>query len=81
MNMTVSNLSKNFKRDTGMTLKEYFDSQLLRNAKQKLLLSDASVKEIAYSLGFNDEFYFSRFFKKHEGIAPREYRGNNRMRM
>jgi len=33
-----------------------------------------SIKEIAAELGFGSEFYFSRFFRRHTGMAPRDYR-------
>jgi len=52
------------------------------NAKNKLFLTDASVKEIAYDLGFNDPLYFSRVFKRYSGISPKEFRiqvKNNRL--
>lgn len=51
-------------------------------AKNMLFLTDASVKEIAYDLGFNDPLYFSRVFKRYSGISPKEFRihlKNNRL--
>lgn len=58
MNMTVSALSKGFKRDTGSTLKEYMYQKKIEKAKEKLLLTDLNIKEIAHSLGFEEEFFF-----------------------
>jgi AraC family transcriptional regulator, transcriptional activator of pobA len=37
-------------------------------------LTNKSVKEIAYDLGYGDEFYFSRFFKKNADVSPQLYR-------
>lgn len=70
-------LSKKFRRDMGYSLKSYLNKSLVQAAKEKLLLSEMNIKEIAYNLGFTDEFYFSRFFKKHTGISPKEYRKKN----
>ncbi len=74
-----SGISKSFRQDTGLTLKNYIDSAVIQAAKEKILLTDMSIKEIAYSLKFTDEFYFSRFFKRHTGFSPREYGLRNKM--
>jgi len=79
MNMSVSCLSKAFKIDTGTTLKGYIKNHILQAAKEILLLENSSIKQVAYRLGFTDEFYFSRLFKKEIGLSPRDYRYNNRM--
>ena len=47
---------------------------LLQRAQQLLLTTDLRVKEVAASLGFQDEFYFTRFIKKHTGLPPSKYR-------
>ncbi|HBQ64666.1 MAG TPA: hypothetical protein DD727_07055 [Clostridiales bacterium] len=77
MGIPAPTLSKNFKRDTGKTLKSVLAQRLARQSMELVLLSDSSIKEIAYRLCFRDEFYFSRFFKKHTGLSPREYRKQN----
>jgi len=43
-------------------------------AKRELYLTSKSIKAIAYELGFNDEFYFSRFFKSNAAVSPQLYR-------
>ena len=43
-------------------------------AKFLLLRVDTSVSDVANRLGFEDLSYFSRFFKKHEGITPIDFR-------
>jgi AraC-like DNA-binding protein len=48
--------------------------RLILEAKKSLHLTRASIKEIAYQLNFNDEFYFSRFFKKYTGQSPQSFR-------
>lgn len=70
-------LRLNYVKETGVTLSRYIQGQILQEAALELLNSSASIKEIAAKLGFNDEFYFSRFFKKRMQYSPREYRRIN----
>jgi len=48
--------------------------RILIAAKRELYLTSKPVKQIAASLGYGDEFYFSRFFKKKVGVSPDVYR-------
>lgn len=48
--------------------------RILIECKRLLLHTNLSASEIAYQLNFKDNSYFSRFFKKHIGIAPDEFR-------
>lgn len=72
-----STLTRNFKRETGMTIGQYIDSSVMFKAEQMLLSSPKSVLEISESLGFCDQFYFARRFKEKFGVAPRDYRRMN----
>lgn len=87
---TVSDICKNtgysqrhisykFKTDTGQTIKAYITELLVDKLKYMLSFTDIPIKEIASQLHFNDEFYCSRFFKKHMNISPREYRKRNKV--
>lgn len=66
----------------GKKIKKYFGknpSQLIQDrvileAKKLLHLTHKSIKEIAAELNFEDEFYFSRYFKKNVGLSPLHYR-------
>lgn len=80
MGLSHAALSRNFKRDTGMTLTAYLAAKAVDRAREELLLTDKKVREIAAGLGLGDEFYFSRFFKKHTKLSPAEYRERNAMR-
>lgn len=74
LNISPNYLSDLLKKETGKNTQEHIHYQLLEKAKNRLLISANSVSEIAYELGFNYPQYFSRFFKKHTGMTPSEYR-------
>ncbi|MBI4976842.1 MAG: helix-turn-helix transcriptional regulator [Spirochaetes bacterium] len=73
--MSVSTFKRLFYRECGMSLKEY---QLRRRIADASAMIASSPKktfhDIALSLGFYDEFHFSRMFKKFTGMDPRAYR-------
>jgi len=66
-----------FRRHFGVPPKEYL-LQRRMNAARELLAAGNSVKQTAFSCGFRDELYFSRFFSHREGMSPREYRRTSR---
>lgn len=66
--------SRRFKAVMGMTPQEYVTDLRLKKAKTLLADSDLTVKEIARSCGFANEYYFSNFFRKHLSAAPSEFR-------
>jgi AraC-like DNA-binding protein len=63
-----------FKKVFGMAPVEFVISKKLDKAQSLLFFTDKSIKEIAFEIGFKDEFYFSRIFKKYLGISPTKYR-------
>lgn len=67
-------LSDTLKKETGKTTTEHLHLYLIDEAKNILLKPNKSVAEVAYELGFEYPPYFSRLFKKKEGISPTEYR-------
>ena len=50
----------------------------MNRACDLLLREDARVREVAFELGFSNEYYFSRFFKKQTGIPPRDFKAHYR---
>lgn len=72
--LTINAFSKRIKRLLGKTPSQLIQERLILEAKKKLHLTTKQIKEIAYELHFEDEFYFSRFFKKNVGISPLHYR-------
>ena len=68
---------KLFKKTYGVSFTDYLTSYRIEQAK-KLLSSDPllTVKGVTYRVGFMDPNYFTRVFKKSEGLTPTEYRTN-----
>lgn len=67
-------LAKLSKTHFNKTLTNLISERIVIEAKRELYLTNKSVKEIAYELGYNDEYYFSRFFKKNAEVSPQIYR-------
>lgn len=70
-------LSRTFKDTTGYSVIGFFNKIEIDKAKELIIEGNKKVKEIAQELGFADEFYFSRIFKRIEGISPSEYYSKN----
>jgi AraC-like DNA-binding protein len=70
-------LSRAFKETTGYSVIKYFNKIKIDKAKELIIEGNKKIKEIAGILGFTDEFYFSRIFKKIEGISPSEFYSKN----
>lgn len=56
------------------TAKEFIDRSVVLEIKMLLGSTELSVQEIAYRLHFPDQSYLGRFFKKHTGVSPTEFR-------
>lgn len=67
-------LTKIFKETYGSTINGYIIAKRITRAKQLLRFTDMTVDEIGAAVGMGDANYFSRTFRKVEGISPREYR-------
>jgi len=65
-----------FKKSTGYSLHHFFNLKKTQKACEYMNYTNKSIKEIGFLLGFQDQFYFSRVFKKYMGISPKEYRKN-----
>lgn len=74
MSFSQRYLSDTLKKETGKTTTEHLHLHLIDKAKNILLQPNKSISEVAYELGFEYPPYFSRLFKKKEGISPTEYR-------
>lgn len=65
---------KMFKQYTGIAPVQYHLDLKVRRAREMLIATHMSIKEIAFELGFHSVHYFSRFFKKKTGVSPSEIR-------
>lgn len=70
-----------FKKTYGKTAIDYLTEVRVNMAKQLMLQTDVRLKDVAYQVGYNDEFYFSRMFKKEVGVSPTVYLKNRRQRI
>jgi AraC-like DNA-binding protein len=77
--LSSSYFIRKFKTKFGYSPVEYFNRLKVQSACHLLLVSDRSIKEICFSLGYEDPLYFSRLFSKVMGKSPREYRRTNQI--
>jgi len=71
---SANTLSNSFKKELGQSVSNFIEEIVMSEAQTQLLYSNRSIGEISESLGFSDQFYFSRRFKKWFAIAPSEYK-------
>jgi AraC family transcriptional regulator, transcriptional activator of pobA len=74
----IKKLNRLCRHATGLTVFELLRERLVTESKIELQVSAHSVKEISYHLGFDDPSFFGRFFKKHTGFTPVDFK-NRRM--
>ena len=74
LHVTANHLIETVRRCVGTPPGKLIHERLLLEAKRLLRYSDLPVAEIADQLNFEDPSYFSRFFKKHTGFSPSEFR-------
>lgn len=70
-----------FKKTYGKSAIDYITEVRLRHAKQMMVHSDVRMRDIAHQVGYHDEFYFSRKFKKEMGVSPSIYVKNRRRKI
>lgn len=69
---SVSRFSHLFKQKTGYAPIDYFLQMKMQKASQQLDFTTRSVKEIAFNLGFDDPYYFSKRFRMIIGVSPKK---------
>ncbi len=74
LNIGYSTFRKNFKKYVGLSPAKYFNELRLNKAKQLLIESTLSIKEIAYMLNFSTIEHFATTFKKNNGYTPKDFR-------
>jgi len=74
INLSSNYISHVFKRETGQTIVEYLTEWRIAQAKQMLQATDKKIYEIGQLVGYENEHYFSRVFKKVTGVSPNRYK-------
>jgi YesN/AraC family two-component response regulator len=73
-----AHLSRQFKKETGMTLTAFMNKRRIEEAKLLLQNELTSIDLISGYVGFNDAVYFASVFKKFEGMTPSEFRNSKK---
>lgn len=76
--ITPKYLSVVVKKISGISPVEWIDRAVMRSARILLSSSEMTVQQIAAELNFPNPSFFGQFFKRHEGITPKQYRMRNR---
>lgn len=74
MNITPRYLSSVVLAESGETTKDIIDRHVIVEIKVRLKNSTQNIQEIARGMNFNDQSFFSRYFRKHTGMSPLQYR-------
>jgi AraC family transcriptional activator of pobA len=74
LHLTPKALGRITKQHFNKTLTDLIAERIIIEAKRELYLTSKPVKTIAHELGFDDEFYFSRYFKNRTFVSPQIYR-------
>lgn len=72
--ITPNHLNALCKELLGESAGELIRKRIILEAKRLLVIKDYSIAEVAYELNFNDNSYFTKFFKKIEGMTPEDFR-------
>ncbi|MFS0614418.1 response regulator transcription factor [Lederbergia ruris] len=69
-------LSRKFKQELNITISDYIIQKRINHAKSLLINTNLKIQEIANMVGYEDKKYFSKAFKKCEGVTPANFRQN-----
>ncbi|MBD2868959.1 response regulator [Paenibacillus arenilitoris] len=72
--LNPSYLSLLYKQTTGQNISDYITNVRLEKARELLAATPLKIHEVAAAIGFDNAGYFTRFFRKHTGIGPQDYR-------
>ncbi|HBH94456.1 MAG TPA: hypothetical protein DDX91_01800 [Ruminococcaceae bacterium] len=79
-NMSYYAFSRNFKNTIGMNFSDYCNMLRIRSAEELLMTTELSVSEIAARIGIDTQSYFSRLFKQVNGMSPKRFKDENRLK-
>ena len=72
--ISPSRLAHLFKNELGQTVYAWRETQRINRARWLIQSTSLPLNKIALSVGYSDPVYFTRLFRKHNGIPPGEYR-------
>ncbi|QKZ13859.1 helix-turn-helix domain-containing protein [Spirosoma sp. KUDC1026] len=76
LGLTPKRINELLRQQMNTTISQLVYTLLLAEAKRTLFHHELSIKEIAYDLGFTNQSYFARFFRKYTGMAPEKFRAH-----
>jgi len=76
LQMSYSSLYKKVTTEIGVTPNEFLTLKRMKKAEQELTYNEKTIAEIANICGYSDPKYFSKIFKKHHLISPKQFRAN-----
>ncbi|MEN1990157.1 helix-turn-helix domain-containing protein [Paenibacillus hubeiensis] len=76
--LSPKHFAEQFKKRYGKSAREYITELRLAKAKRLMLRPGRKLKDVAHEVGYQDEFYFSRLFKKEFGVSPSSYIGKRK---
>lgn len=74
MHLSPVKLSRQLQAILGKGTKQIIDERIVLEAKRRLWYTEQTVGEIAYALGYSDQFHLSKAFKRLVGVSPQEFR-------
>ncbi|QIL69307.1 helix-turn-helix domain-containing protein [Diaphorobacter sp. HDW4B] len=81
LGITAGQLTRLSRESVGKSSNDIINERVIVEAQRELIYTNSSIKQIADGLGFEDESYFGRFFRKHVGISPQNYRAQELERL
>ena len=72
--ISPKHLSMVVKKVSGRTASDWIDEYVVLEAKQMLRTTTLTVQEVSRELNFANQSFFGKYFKKHVGMSPSEYR-------
>lgn len=76
LGISLQHLSTTVKQVTGRNVLEIISHVVITDVKARLKSTDMTIQEIAYSLNFPSASFFGKYFKRHIGMSPLEYRNS-----
>jgi AraC-like DNA-binding protein len=76
MGVSLQYLSTTVKQVTGKNILDIISYVVIMDAKSKLKSTDMTIQEISYSLNFPNASFFGKYFKRHVGMTPLEFRAS-----